>query len=449
MTLSPDISATDALAAAVDAGRDETVALLAELVTLQKHGEAAIVDRVADALAALGGLIESISYEPADVPLVDEFATASAMDAGERRAIVARFAGADTARSLLVFAHPDSERFTGAANWRHDPFAAVVAKGRMHGWGIADDLAGVAAAVSAVAALRKAGLSLAGDLAVAITPSKRHARGIAAVLERGRSAEGALYLHPAESGAGLAEIKAFASGVLEFEIEVAGAPPATQEPSHTAFAHQAVHPLDKAMLLIDALRRLDERRAARIHHPRLEGAVGRSTNILIASILAGDHGMRQRVPAGLRLSGSISFPPSESMKAVQAEVAVALAAAAADDAFLSQHPPTLRWLSGVSGSDVADDHPLYEIAARAIAEVTGIAARVNPMHTSSDIRNPLVQKGIPAIGLGPLCGDLTHAGGHDEWVDVEDHLHTVMVAATIMARWCGTAPTNEAPENVA
>ncbi|MBZ9938854.1 M20/M25/M40 family metallo-hydrolase [Mesorhizobium sp. BR1-1-16] len=449
MTLSPDISAAEALAAAVEAGRDEAVALLAELVALQKQGEAAVLDRVADALAALGGLIESISYEPADVPLIDEFATGPAMDAGKRRAVVARFAGDGTGRSLLVFAHPDSERFTDATNWQHDPFAASVAEGRMHGWGIADDLAGVAAVVAALAALRKAGLSLAGALAVAITPSKRHARGIAAVLERGPSAEGALYLHPAESGAGLAEIKAFASGVLEFEIEVAGVPPATQEPSHTAFAHQAVHPLDKAMLLIDALRRLDARRGARIHHPRLEAAVGRSTNILIASISAGDDGMRQRVPAGLRLSGSISFPPTESMKAVQAEVEVALAAAAADDAFLSQHPPTLRWLSGVSGSDVADDHPLYEIAARAIADITGIAARVNPMHTSSDIRNPLVQKGIPAIGLGPLCGNLTHAGGHDEWVDIEDHLRTVTVAATIMTRWCGTASQGEAPENAA
>ncbi|WP_210187106.1 M20 family metallopeptidase [Kaistia soli] len=421
------------------------MALLEGLVALQRDGEEAVLGRVADALAAIGGAVELISYEPSQVPLVDEFATAPAMDAGERRAVVARFPGSGTGRSLLIFAHPDSERVTSADGWQNDPFSATIADGRMHGWGIADDLAGVAASISALAALRQAGLSLAGDVVVAITPSKRHARGIAAVLDRGISADGALYLHPAESGAGLAEIKAFASGVLEFEVEVTGTPPDTHEPSHTAFAHQAVNPLDKAMLLIDALRRLDAGRGARIRHPRLEAAVGRSTNILIASITAGDPDLRQRAPGALRFSGSISFPPSESMKAVQAEVAVALAAAAADDAYLAHHSPVLRWLSGVSGSDVPDRHALYETAARTIADVAGITARVNPMHTSSDIRNPLVQKGIPAIGLGPLCGDLTHAGGRDEWVDVEDHLRTVTVAATMLARWCGTVSAEQPP----
>jgi acetylornithine deacetylase len=47
------------------------------------------------------------------------------------------------------------------------------------------------------------------------------------------------------------------------------------------------------------------------------------------------------------------------------------------------------------------------------------------MHTSSDIRNPIVQKSIPTVGLGGLCGDLTQNGRHDEWVDVADYLRTI------------------------
>ncbi len=60
------------------------------------------------------------------------------------------------------------------------------------------------------------------------------------------------------------------------------------------------------------------------------------------------------------------------------------------------------------------------------------------MHTSSDIRNPMVQRNIPTLGLGPLCGDLSQNGQADEWVDVEDYLAAVNVVACTMLSWCGT-----------
>ncbi len=438
MTATADPSLIAALTAAANTRDADRTSLLQRLVALQACGEAAVIEAAAEQLAALGGSIDILRYDPATVPLVDEFAAAPAMDSGEREALIARFPGRGGGRSLLIFAHPDSEPLA-AGDWRHDPFAGEIADGRLHGWGVADDLSGVAAAISAIDALREARISLAGDLIVAITPSKRHARGIAAALASGVSADGALYLHPAESGAGLGEIKAFASGLLEFAITVAGSPPPTHEPSHTAFAHQAANPIDAAMVIIAALKALDRDRAARIHHPRLEAAVGRSTNILVASVMAGDRAAPQRVPQSLRLTGSVSFPPNETIDAVKAEISAAITAAADGDPFLSAYRPKLCWLSGVSGSDVADDHLLLRIAADAILRVAGIATQVNPMHTSSDIRNPLVQKGIPAIGLGPLCGDLTHAGGSDEWVDVADHGRTVIIAAAITAAWCGIA----------
>jgi acetylornithine deacetylase/succinyl-diaminopimelate desuccinylase-like protein len=62
---------------------------------------------------------------------------------------------------------------------------------------------------------------------------------------------------------------------------------------------------------------------------------------------------------------------------------------------------------------------------------------INPLHTSSDIRNPMVQSGIPCVGLGPLCGDLTQNGGRDEWVDEADYRRGVAVVAALITLWCG------------
>jgi acetylornithine deacetylase/succinyl-diaminopimelate desuccinylase-like protein len=94
----------------------------------------------------------------------------------------------------------------------------------------------------------------------------------------------------------------------------------------------------------------------------------------------------------------------------------------------------------VTGAQVNADHPLYQTLAAAIHRTTGHMPQVNPMHTSSDIRNPMVQKNIPTVGLGPLCGALSQNGQTDEWVDVNDYLAAVTVVASTILDWCGAEP---------
>jgi acetylornithine deacetylase/succinyl-diaminopimelate desuccinylase-like protein len=99
----------------------------------------------------------------------------------------------------------------------------------------------------------------------------------------------------------------------------------------------------------------------------------------------------------------------------------------------------VTFLSGVTGAEVPLDHPLWIETSAAVLRGTGTAPEINPLHTSSDIRNPMVQSGIPCVGLGPLCGDLTQNGGRDEWVDVADYRRGVAVVAALIAGWCGAA----------
>ena len=334
-----------------------------------------------------------------------------------------------------MFAHPDGESVEGTDAWRHPPFEGVIEDGRLYGWGVADDLAGCAAAVLAVE--RAAGEEDLGDLIFASTPSKRHARGVAALLHRGLSADAALYLHPAESGAGMGEIKALASGQLEFRVTVRGRLPETTEPGQTAFSHLAVNPIDKAIVLHGALTALAERRAARVRHPLIEAEVGRATNLHVSSIRCGVMRKLSRLSESCEMGGAISFPPGETLAEVQAEVEAAIAEAAAGDGWLRDHPPETAWLTGVTGAEVPKDHPLWRVGAAAVERITGAAPYLNPMHTSSDIRNPAVEAGIPCIGLGCLGGDLSQNGRHDEWVDAADFARMVEVTAAVARDWCG------------
>ena len=417
-----------------DHGR--AIELLRQLIAAQAEGEDAVQERIAERLVGLGCTVRSFDYDPGAVPVRGEFAADVARDPESRRAIIGTLAGDATMPSLLMFAHPDGEPVNGTDRWTHDPFSGEIERGRLYGWGVADDLAGCAAAVLALERLADAGTPM-GRAVFASTPSKRHARGVAALLHDGLSADASLYLHPAESGVGMREIKAVASGQLEFTITVEGRPPDTTEPGHTAFSHQGVNPIDKALVIRDALMRLGEDRAGRIRHPLIEAEVGRATNLHVSRIRCGEIHRMSRIEETCVLGGAISFPPGETLDQVRDEIEAAVAAAAEGDAWLVVHPPVIAWLTGVTGAEVADDHPLYVTASAAVQQVTGAAPHVNPMHTSSDIRNPMVQAGIPCIGLGCLAGDLSQNDRHDEWINLEDFLRMVEVTSRIAATWCG------------
>lgn len=160
---------------------------------------------------------------------------------------------------------------------------------------------------------------------------------------------------------------------------------------------------------------------------------------MLSHLACGEAGRLARISPTCVIGGAVSFPPPETLEAVQGEIEAALWEAAEGDPWLRDHPPRLVWDSGVTGAEVPSSHPLFRAAAEAILAVTGEEPFVNPMHTASDIRHPMVQKDIPTIGLGPLCGDLTQNGGRDEWVDVEDYIRSVKVAAGVIVGWCGTA----------
>jgi len=160
----------------------DPVGFLQVLIRAQRDGEAAVQQVVIDAARELGCTVETVRYRPADVPMVAEFAGAGAIDEGERESVVATFKGKGGGRSVIFFAHPDGEPVAGTETWKRDPFAGIVDNGRIHGWGVADDLSGVAVLIQGLQAVLAAGQAPAGDVILASTPSKRHARGVSALL---------------------------------------------------------------------------------------------------------------------------------------------------------------------------------------------------------------------------------------------------------------------------
>ncbi|MCZ8314273.1 M20/M25/M40 family metallo-hydrolase [Phreatobacter sp.] len=412
-------------------------AFLQELTRLGRDGEGPVQERVGQALAEIGCAVETMDYDPAGVVLREEFATGQTLQPGQRRAVVGRLKGSGGGRSLILFAHPDGEPQGDLSRWSIDPFAGVERNGRIVGFGVADDLSGVAAMVSSLALAKADGWRPAGDVIIASTPSKRHARGVAALLARMAPPDAALYLHPAESGMGMAEVKACTPGLLEFRIAFAGKAPETVEPGQTAFAHRAVSAATVQAVLLAALAELDAARGARIRHARIADFVGRATNLHVSHVRLGVEGKRNTIAVTGEIEGAVSMPPGERLADMQGEITATVEAVFARAPFDILPKPEIAFLAGVAGAEVPADHPLFRAADAAITAVVGKPAFVNPVHTASDIRVPILQAGIPCIGLGPLGGNLTQNGFADEWVDAADHERCVAVVADILKAWCG------------
>lgn len=425
---------TEAIDDAIKAYRDAYVTRLSGLVQGAATGEDHTVRAIAESLESLGCQVEVVAHRASDLPASDEFAHPELVDSCLRQSVIGQLPGRRAGRSLLLFCHHDTEPIAGLEAWRHPPFAADASGGRMVGWGIADDLAGVGVMLCALDAVRRIGAPIGTIIAASIS-SKRHACGIVTVLQRGYTADGALYLHPAESGNGLREIKAVTPGLARFRVTLHGFPAPTQEPEHTPVHHEAVNPVLVAARLVGALTALEEQLSDEMRHPLIE-AHGRSVSIHIGHIAAGEPGAASRVPDTCVVIGSVSFPPGIRPTTMMTRVEQVVTAIAAADPRPGSRPPRVEWLLATPGAEISADHPLCATASRVIERTTGVAPSINPLHPASDIRHPILA-GIPCVGLGPRCGDLVQAGGHDEWVDVEDYLQAINATAHLIVDWCG------------
>lgn len=155
-------NARDAVLRAVEDARDEVVALTRDLVripTVNPPGEAyePCARFLGETLARQGFAVEYITAtdRPEHSPR------------HPRVNVVGRKAGATDRPTLHLNGHIDVVPV--GLGWTMDPFAGVVRDGRIYGRGVADMKGGIAAAVMAIEAIRRAGIRLRGSVEVSGT----------------------------------------------------------------------------------------------------------------------------------------------------------------------------------------------------------------------------------------------------------------------------------------
>jgi acetylornithine deacetylase len=395
--------------------RDELVDLLSKLIAVSSPlGESAdAAQRVAaDYLRARGYTPELVVDDPTQyVSHPDYMAPATPYPAPATNLVARPLARASR---VGLFAHIDTER--AGAGWTGDPLRARVEGGRVYGLGAADDKGGVAAMLVAATLLQAHGHS--SPIVLSLHGKGGGSRGSLPTFARLRDLSQVLYVHPAETGRGLVDIKHVVRGVLDVRLTVTGwrgQPREIGSPDSAPYA-------DGGDALVTTLAMLD----------RLRTGVLKGTEVNVGELAAGDRvgSVPQQARARFRVLYDDDRAFGAVLEAVRRECEAEAAARARGDRRFSVQ--VARDGLGANYAKVDWDSPSCTTLRRAIAEVTGTEPASYPTHFAGDIRYPIRLAGVPAFGIGSLAGGFY---GPDEWVDVDDLVRLTAVVMLASARW--------------
>jgi acetylornithine deacetylase len=344
--------------------------------------------------------------------------------------VVGTLPGTGETGGILLFAHADKRPET--FEWGREQPGMVERDGRLYGPGIADDVSGITAMLSAVETFQRLGYAQSRDLMVASVLGKQMGVfGTYGLMARYGPMDAAIYVHPAESGDGLTEVKMASLGLLEFLISIEGKGPDTTDPHQTIFSTSAVSAAQKGVYLFQELHRWAQLVSARFHHDALEKMAQQSFALTVGHLVSGIDNEVFEIPVHCDLEGTVCFPPEASLEEIRAEFEAAFEDLVAQDSWLAQGRASLQWGDHVGESVQSDeDSAFLRMASDVLEAVKEKKPHYYYGHSVSDIRYPLLYWDAQAFGVGPVAGDI---GKKTEWVDREEYIDTI-VAVTQMLK---------------
>ena len=311
------------------------------------------------------------------------------------------------------------------AGWTFDPFAGTVRDGRIYGRGACDMKSGIAAAVYAVEAIRRADVNLAGSIEISATPDEESGgfAGVAYLAKQSRLSSARVDHVIIPEPLNVDRICIGHRGVYWFEIETRG------RIGHGSMPFLGVSAIDHMGLILERMRRdwlpaLTTRTTAMPVVP----AGARHATLNINGIFGGQPIDGIQTPCVADRCSAIfdrRFLLEEDFDAVKAEVEAILASVKAEHPAIEYE---LRDLMIVPPVRTPADSPLVSTLERHIETVLGRAAELVASPGTYDHKHFDRLAGIKnCVAYGPGVLDVAHQP--DEWCAIEDLINATKVLA--------------------
>lgn len=330
--------------------------------------------------------------------------------------------GAGEGPTLLLVGHIDVVPTGNPDDWSSPPFAATVRDGRVFGRGTCDMKGGLAAAIHAVEALATAGVELTGRLSVAsVVGEEDGGCGTLALLDHGVTADACVIAEPTELS-----IVPTVAGALSWRITVRG------RSAHGCLREEGVSAIERFLPVHGAVLELERERNARMGGGLFDW-LDRPFAICGGRIAGGDWPSSEA--DWLTWEGRYGVAPGEDLAAARHAFEAAVATAAAHDAWLADHPPTVEWWGGqFYPGETEPDSPIATTVGAAASAVTGRSPTVRGMPYGCDLGLTVNVGAMPTVVFGP--GDVRDAHRPDESVPVADLVTAARCLAVSALRFC-------------
>jgi acetylornithine deacetylase/succinyl-diaminopimelate desuccinylase family protein len=434
MGLSPET--TRRIVGAVDSLRDELIGLTQELVSCKTDSQSErnpefdpeairCQNIIAGWLSAIGMEVQRWTEEP-------------------RYPVVAGcLAGSGGGKSMAINGHVDVVPVGDTSAWTHDPWAGEVVGGKLWGRGSTDMKGGVAAGITAVRALKDAGIELAGDVWIHVVSDEEVVGfGTRRLIEKLPRVDAVIDAEPTDL-----KIMPVEGGLIHFRIEFEG------RESHAGNRYMSVHAggygdraginaIEKAIKVVVALQELERQWGNLRGHPMLPPGFNSLMPGIISGGPGGGHDGQINLisnpgtsPNYCSVEYNVWYLPQESFEAIRDEIEAYVTDVCRTDPWLRAHPPRFTWkLRNVffPPVDTSPDHPFIQTLAGSLAEL-GLPPRVEAFTAASELAW-YAEQGIDGTIFGP--GRIAQAHSPNEYVEIEQLVSACKAIALTAAEWC-------------
>ncbi len=306
--------------------------------------------------------------------------------------------GGGSGPTLILNGHIDTVPEGSADQWPHPPFEAVVADGQLYGLGSADMKSQLAVGMLLLKAAREASAGLCGTLMFQAAMGEELAEaGTRTLLQDPRHhGDFAVVMEPTNL-----QIAPCTRGVAWHRIVLKGIP------EHCGLAERYANPVVHLAHLVERLQAYHHRIHTRTH-PLL-----RSPACVITQVHAGDK--HNHIASRCEVVVDRRMLPGERTEQVRLELLDVLQSLANDIPDLNWE---LEFLRDNEPAEIAVDHPLVKAIQQAATAVTGQMPAIWGPPYGSDVRNFILDAGIPAVNFGP--GDFSVCHTPHERVSLQE-----------------------------
>ncbi len=326
--------------------------------------------------------------------------------------------GDSSGRTLLLEAHTDVVTEGRAEDWEHPPFAAERDGGRIYGRGACDTKGNLAAAVTAVRAIKDSGVPFPGRLVLCHPVDEEGMMsGIKAFIDGGHAegVDAAVICEPEEN-----RICARQKGGLRAEVTVRG------RMAHGAMPSSGVNPVTRAARFVVAVEELEREEIERHGKDPFLGYPSLTPTILMGP--ASGEPQINVVPASAYVALDIRTIPAQSHRELVGKLEEILASLESDD---PDFDATLEVIEERPPTETPEDELLVRATAAAYRKTTGEEPRYDGVPGATDGTFLHARAGVPIVTTG--AGDREIPHHKDEWVDEEELLTTArLYAATAL-----------------